>query len=83
MIPVRLQRYGPDYDWDRHFADTFALAGSECLLCHELAFEAWERMTDGGVRPTYYAKGCLPKSGPVRRNMSYENVPRWVAYVTR
>lgn len=32
-----------------HYADTYSLDGADCPTCCELASEAWERMTWGGM----------------------------------
>lgn len=49
LQPACEQTYGPDGNYDVHYADTFALDGADCQSCQELALEAWERMTFGGV----------------------------------
>jgi hypothetical protein len=47
---VRMVTLNTPMPLNPHYADTFALDGADCPVCCEMAFDAWERMTQGGVK---------------------------------
>lgn len=49
MTGVRLVTLNTPMPVSPHYADTFALDGALCPVCCELAADAWERMTQGGI----------------------------------
>lgn len=49
MSRVRLVALNTPMPADPHYSDAFTLDGEQCPVCCELAFDAWERMTYGGI----------------------------------